>query len=102
MEIFVKLKRLLSVLGFERSQQPTVKIKNYIRRICCAFLITSMSLAIFWFVAFEAETFNDLANPIFVLCNGFNVVVVYSAFLQRSTQFGDLFDFFLLVMLKRE
>lgn len=101
MDIFVKIKRLLGVLGFERSTQPIVTIKNYIRRICCAVLITSMSLAIFWFVAFEAKIFTDLANPIFVLCNGFNCVVVYTAFLQRSTQFENLFDMFQLEILKR-
>lgn len=92
MDIFVKLKKLLGIFGFQRTKDAAEQVTNTIRRMCCMLLITWMTLAILWFVLYEAQTFSDLANPMFVLCNGVNCVVVYSAFLQRSSQFLDLFD----------
>lgn len=94
MEIFVRLKKLLSILGIQRTNQPTIKIKNHIRSIFFIVMLTSMTAGIFWFVAFEAKTFTDLANPIYAVCHCITCGGLYAAMLQRSDQFADLFEIY--------
>lgn len=51
-----------------------------------------MVIAVFWFIVFEAESFAEYANPIFILCNGINCLVILFKFLHRIDDFFDLFN----------
>lgn len=101
MEIFVRIKKLLSILGIQRTNQPIIKVKNHVRSIFFIVMLTSMNVGITWFMAFEAKAFTDLANPIYAAYHCITCVDLYSAMLQRNDQFAGLFDIYTAEIRKR-
>lgn len=65
-------------------------------------ILPNMVVSLFWYVTFEAETFTEYADPIFVLFSGTTSILLCIMLLWRIDRFEDLFNEFHTKIEERE
>lgn len=94
MAVFVEVKTLLTFLGFNRSKNNRIKITNLIRRVFCIIILLNVNSSLLWYVAFEAETFTEYADPMFILFSGTTCISLCLVLSCQIDRFEELFDRF--------
>lgn len=96
MNVFVSARDLLKFIGVGRIERPNKlnKIERIIRRIICLIILLNVTVTVLWFILFEAKTFSEYANPIFVLLTNIACILLFQIFVQESHQYENLFDHF--------
>lgn len=97
MNVFVSARDLLKFTGVGRIESPNKlnKIESIIiRRIICLIILLNVTVTVLWFILFEAKTFSEYANPIFVLLTNIACILLFQIFVQQSHQYENLFDHF--------
>lgn len=92
MDLFIKIRSLMELIGYQRNESKTIHILNIIRKSSYLVLLIFMIIAVFWFIAFDANTFAELANQTFIFSNGIIVVAILLTYLRRFDEFYGLFD----------
>lgn len=100
MAIFIEAKKCLNVLGIYR--EKTNIAKTIYRRLLYLSILSNMVISLFWYVVFEAKSFTEYADPIFVLFSGATCILLYFMFLWQIDRFEELFDQFLAKIEERK
>lgn len=82
----------MGLIGYQRNESRTLHILNIIRKTSYLLSLIFMIVAVFWFIAFDANTFAELANQTFIFSNGIIVVAILLTYLRRIDEFYGLFD----------
>lgn len=82
----------MALIGYQRNESTTLHILNIIRKTSYLLSLIFMIIAVFWFIAFDANTFAELANQTFIFSNGIIVVAILITYLRRFDEFYGLFD----------
>lgn len=102
MAIFVAVKTHLNVLGFNRSENNHITSTDWFRRAIFFTIILILDLSLFWYLAFEATTFTEYTDSMFVLFSGVTIILMIPVVLWRIDRFEDLFDQFHAKIEERE
>lgn len=82
----------MALIGYQRNESTILHILNIIRKTSYLLSLIFMIIAVFWFIAFDANTFAELANQTFIFSNGIIVVAILITYLRRFDEFYGLFD----------
>lgn len=93
MEIFVKAKQLLHIFGYSLTR-GSISHTDIIRRFTCATIVMRLILSTYWFIAFKAEKFAEIAIPTLMLFNAIIIQLLCLLFFSRTARMIDLFDHF--------